>query len=99
MLVTTGAGGWLARAIGFACRQCPLGSVRASKPVTARPGRIRLIGRFQVRLSAWLLIAVMSAVLLKGIPLLGSAVADLTERGVMKEEWDRAVERYLRGPH
>jgi hypothetical protein len=66
--------------------------MRASKTATARPGRVGLIGRYQVRLSAWMRIVVNSAVLLKGIPLLGSAVADLTERGV-KEELDRAVDR------
>jgi hypothetical protein len=38
-----------------------------------------------------MLIVVTSAVLLKGVPRLGSAVADLTEHDV-KEERDRAVD-------
>jgi hypothetical protein len=38
-----------------------------------------------------MLIVVMSAALLKGVPRLGSVVADLTEREV-KEERDRAVD-------
>jgi hypothetical protein len=54
-------------------------------------GGIRSIGRYRVRLSAWMLIVVTSAVLLKGVPRLGSAVADLTEHDV-KEERDRAVD-------
>jgi hypothetical protein len=91
VLVTTGAGTWLARAIGFACRQWAGAFGARVKPATARPGGIRSIGRYRVRLSAWMLIVVTSAVLLKGVPRLGSAVADLTERDV-KEERDRAVD-------
>ena len=62
--------------------------------------------RYQVRLAGWKLIGVMSGPLLKGIRVLVRWVSDFlselksaqAERE-LNEEWDLAVDRYLRGPH
>jgi hypothetical protein len=91
-------------AIGIAMPAMPARfSVRAAKTIG---GADLKATRYQVRLLTWMLTVAFGTPMINGLPLFASVVADLrfarkcsrAERE-FRDEWERAADRSLRGPH